>query len=120
MGRRIDQLAPGSVDEAANDGFLWAYAPPIAGEAKKLTTAQVKEIFSSWTYQYTGTGSEGDTLTITDLAGKEILMMYRENSVLFEVDSSPGTAEYTWDGTDIVFGSDIEADERIRILYKKL
>lgn len=88
------------------------------GQLFSGTIAQAKLIFGTHRIKYTATGAEGTTLLISVLAAKEIQAILREAGPVFEVVSSPGTAEYTWDGTNIVFGAPLNPGERFIILWK--
>jgi hypothetical protein len=119
-GRRIDQLTPGSVSEASNDAQLWPYAPPVAGEAKKITTAGLKTIFQPYVVKYIATGSEGSTLIVSAIANKYVLLVVREGVVTAPTESSPDSLEFTWDGTSLVLGAPANPGERFLILYKTI
>jgi hypothetical protein len=59
------------------------------------------------------------TLTIPEIKGKKILMIIRESSVIFPVSNLPGSTEYTFDGTDIGLGVQVNGTgERFLILYR--
>lgn len=119
MSRKINQLDPISAADAKNDSFVLAQAHPTTGLAKKITVAQAKEVFATKSITYTATGSEGTTLTIPALSGYQILAIMRESGPIFEVGASPGSAEFTWDDTDIELGAAVgSAGERFLILYR--
>lgn len=118
MSKKINQLDAASNAETQDDANLFALADPTTGLAKKATRAQVKQSIGVTKLQYKATGSEGTTLTIVALAGKDILAILRESGPLFVADSLPmETAEYTWDDTDIELGAATNPDERFIILY---
>lgn len=68
--------------------------------------------------EYIGLGTEGSSLVIPALAGKNILLITRESGALYKIASLPDTAEYTWDGTTITFGLPIALNARFLILYR--
>jgi hypothetical protein len=88
------------------------------GKLYSGTIAQLKLALATQKEKYTATGSEGRVITIGALAGKQILMVAREGSVIYEVDSSPDSLEFVWDSTSITTGVDINAGERFLIIYK--
>lgn len=119
MSKKINQLDAATDAEAKNDSWLLAQADPVDGIAKKITVAQAKEVYGVKSLKYTATGSEGSTLTIAALAGKQILAILRESGPLFEVGSAPISSEFTWDDVDIVLGAPVGgAGERFLILYR--
>lgn len=119
MSKKINQLDPTSDAEAKNDSYLLALADPINGLSKKMTVSQAKEAFGVKSKLYTATGSEGDTLTIPEVQGKQILAIFRESGPIWETGSSPDSSQYTWDDTDIVLGAPVNmAGERFNILYR--
>lgn len=121
MSKRIDQLSALTDSQVAEDSRLIAIGDPSTGQLYKCTQAQQKKAYSTQKVQYTATGSEGSTLTIAALAGKNIVAVFREGGLLFEADSSPDTVEYTWDDTDIVLGLAVNyAGERFLILYNNV
>lgn len=69
--------------------------------------------------QYQALPTEGTSLIIPALAGKKILIITRENNVIYKASNLPGTTEYTFDGTTIGLGSPIGQDgERFLILWR--
>lgn len=118
MGKTVNLLDPATNDTIANDNRLWSCADPVSGVSQKLTSQQVKQIFSTQRYRYTATGSEGTALTIGVLAGRYVLDIRRENDSLYDVVSAPASSEYIWDGTIITFGVALNAGERLLILYR--
>jgi hypothetical protein len=121
MSKRIDQLSALTDDQVAEDGRLLAVGDPSDGRLYKGTQAQLKKAYSTQTHKYIAVGDEGTTITIAALSGKNIVAILRESGPLFEVDSSPDSVEYTWDGTDIVLGTAISyAGERFLILFNNL
>jgi hypothetical protein len=84
-----------------------------------MTVAQAKEAFGVKKKIYVADGTEGDTLTIPEISGKEILMIGREMGLIYEVGSSPASNQFTWDDTDIVLGTEVSgAGEQFIILYR--
>jgi hypothetical protein len=119
MSKKTNQLDPTTDDEARNDSYLLPLADPVNGLSKKMTVAQAKEAFGVKKKIYIATGSEGDTLTIPELSGKEILIIGRGIGLIYEVGSSPASNEFTWDDTDIVLGTEVGgAGEQFIILYR--
>lgn len=120
MSKKINQL-DALTDNQANDSTkLFALADPTTGTAYKVTLSQARDIFATKKYKYVATGSEGTTITISELAGMEILLVVRESGPLFEVDSSPSSSEFTWDNADIVLGTATNTNERFLIHYRKV
>lgn len=68
--------------------------------------------------KYTATGTEGNTLTIPDLAGKKIVLMTRGNAFIYKTSSSPASNEFTWNDTDIGLGAVTNPGEPFLILYR--
>jgi len=71
---------------------------------------------------YKGLGTEGNTLTISDLMDKEILMIYKGDKLLVPSQSITSANDYTFNignGT-LTFGNDIEFEQVIQILFKKM
>ena len=119
MSKKTNQLDPTSDADAKNDSYLLPLADPINGLSKKMSIAQAKEAFGVKSKLYTASGSEGSTLTITEIQGKQILAILRESGPIFEVGSSPGSSEFTWDDNDIGLGAAVGgAGERFLILYR--
>lgn len=117
--KKIHQFAVPTDTQAKTHTYLWVMGDPVTGLLYKPTGAQVAKSFSTYKTKYSAVGNEGDTLTIAALANMEILMIAREGQVIYEVDSSPDTAEFIFDGTDITLGLDVQmAGERFLILYK--
>jgi len=59
------------------------------------------------------------SLTIDALKGKKIMLVVRENNVLYKASNQPGTTEYTWDGITIGLGTPVGPNgERFLILYR--
>lgn len=117
MGKKINQLTAAADSEAVDTVKLLAIADPVTGEARKITVAQARLALSPKAYKYTATGAEGTTITIAELANKNILAILRESGVIFEVDSAPDSAEFTFDGIDIVLGAPTNPSERFLILW---
>lgn len=116
--KKINELGGLTLTEANEDDRLLAWGHGTTGQLSKVTMAQAKELFKTVSLKYTATGSEGSTITIAGLSGKEILSIMRESGPIFEVASAPISSEYTWDGTDIVLGAAVGgAGERFLILY---
>jgi|SRR6185437_12572461 len=118
MGKTVNLLDAADNDTIANDNRLWSCCDPVSGVSLKLTSQQVKQIFGTQRYRYTATGTEGTSLTISDLSGRYVLAVYREGSINYDVVSSPDSVEYVWDGTTFTFGVALGAGERLLILYR--
>ena len=118
MSRKFDALDALTDAEAKNDSYLLAQADPVNGLAKKMTVAQAKEVYGVKREMYTATGSEGTTITIAALAGRQILLIMRESGPIYEVGSSPDSSSYTWDDADIVLGAATNAGERFSIFHR--
>jgi hypothetical protein len=116
--KKINQLDTLTDEQVNDDDKLIPLAWDSTGVAHKVSIAQLKELFRVKRHIYTASGSEGDTLTISALEDKNILAILRESAPIYEVESSPISSEYTWDGTDIVLGAVVGgAGERFLILY---
>jgi hypothetical protein len=118
MSKKINQLDAVTDAEAMNDSYVLAQADPINGVAKKMTVAQAKEVYGVKPTKYTCTGSEGTTLTIPALLGRQILVIGRGIGFIYEVGSSPESDEYTWDDTVIGLGAATNAGEKFIILHR--
>lgn len=119
MSRKINQLDAITSANAKNDSWVLAQANPTTGVANKITIAQAKEVFATKSLTYTATGTEGNTLAIPELSGRQILLIIRESGPLFEVGADPDSSQYTWDDTDIVLGAEVSmAGERFIILHR--
>lgn len=68
--------------------------------------------------KYVATGSEGSTLAIPEIIGKKILLITREFTPIYKVNSAPVQTEYIWDNTNITLGMSTVAGERFLILYR--
>lgn len=118
-GKKINQLDPLTDDQANDDARYLPLADPITGIAGKITIAQAKSVFGANKLTYTGGASETTTVTISALAGMEILFMVREGSPLYEIDPGPpGSTEFVWDLADITLFSALGLGERLLILYR--
>lgn len=121
MSKRVDQLTALSDSQVAEDGRLSPLGDPATGQLYKVTMAQLKKAMSTQKYLYTATGAEGTTITPSSIAGKNIIVIFREGSPLYEVDSSPDEVEFTWDGTDVTLGLAVNyAGERFLFLYNNI
>lgn len=67
---------------------------------------------------YVADGTEGKTVTIAALKGKKILLITRDNAILYPVSNNPDTTEFIFDGTDIGVSTDLIAGNRLLILYR--
>lgn len=121
MSKRVDQLTGLTDDQVAEDGRLVPIGDPSTGRLYKGTMTQLKKALSTQKHLYTATGSEGTTITIAALAAKNIIVIFREGSPLYETDSSPDEVEFVWDGTDVTLGSAVNyAGERFLFLYNNI
>jgi len=121
MGKTINGLDPVLDSTAANDFQLLPLCDPGTGVSGKMTIAQAKAVFATQKKTYIATGSEGSTLTISELSGKEILLIMRGPGPIYEVDlpASPASDEFTFDDTDIVLGAPVGgAGEKFLIHYR--
>jgi len=118
MSKKIDQLDAATDDEAKNDSYLLAQADPVNGVAKKMTVAQAKEVYGVKRTIYTCTGSEGTSITISELLGRQILVIGRGLGFIYEVGSSPASDEYTWDDVTIGLGTATSDGEKFIILHR--
>jgi hypothetical protein len=98
---------------------LFPLADPTNGVALKASIAQAKEIFGTKKIKYTANGTEGTTLTISQLLDKDILIILRGIGPIYEADDlTPDSDEYTWDQADIVLGAATNLNEKFIILYR--
>lgn|ERR1044072_569082 len=121
MSKKINQLDEATDEEALNDSYLLAIADATNGLAKKMTVSQAKEAYGAKRLKYVSTGSEGATLTLSQLLGKDILMITRGMGVIhLSEDITPESDEYYWDQTSITLGTEVNPDggEKFTILYR--
>lgn len=117
--KKAIEFAVPTDDQVASGTMLWVLSDPVTGKLYKPTNSQLKAVMQAFKTKYTSTGSEGSTLTIAALANKEIIAIYKEGQVLYEVDATPDEQEFVWDDTDITLGRAIDqARIRFLILYK--
>jgi hypothetical protein len=117
--KKIIEFAVPTDAQVADSTMLWVIGDPVTGLLYHVTGAQAKRAFGTYKKKYTTNGTEGDTLTISELANKEILLISREGQVMYEVDEDPDTVEFVFDGTSITLGLAVTAaGERFLILYK--
>jgi|GEM_PF-1807181 len=69
-------------------------------------------------YVYEGQGTEGTQLSVQSLAGKEILMLWKGDKLLKQVESNPGVNEFSLVGPLFTFGTDIEQEQVLQILFQ--
>lgn len=116
--KKINELPTLTDTQVNDDTLLMMVGNASTGQLFQVTIAQMKLLLTCEPYYYTATGSEGSTLTIAALQGKAIKLILRESGPIYEVESSPESAEFTWDGTDIDLGAPVGgAGERFLILY---
>lgn len=120
MGKKINQLTAVTDATAANNNQVFPLADPGTGIAGKISIGQMKKVAGTFKKRYNATGSEGTTLTISELSGMEVLSIMRGAGPLYPVDlpATPQSDEYTFDGTDIRLGVATSANEPFLILYK--
>jgi hypothetical protein len=119
MSKKINQLTAATDEEALNDSYLFAIADPTDGIALKMTVEQAKEVFGTKKLKYVASGEEGLTITIAQLAGKDILSILRSSGPLYEGEGvSPDYDEYKWDSVTIFFGVATNPGEKFLILYR--
>ena len=118
--RKVNALDPVTDAIAANNTQLIPLADPGTGVSGKMTVAQAKAVFASHKKRYIATGSEGTILTISELAGKEILSVMRGPGPLYPVDlpATPESDEYTFNGTDVGMSIATSAGESFLFIYK--
>jgi hypothetical protein len=116
-------------DEGENDLYAGCYVDIAIGFPFTQNTCQIPmdTIAGSPTdtdmkvydLTYNAVAAEGATLTITALAGKKILLITRENNIIYKASNAPSSSEFTWDGTAIGLGTAVGDDgERFLILYR--
>lgn len=121
MSKKINQLTAATDAEAINDSYLFPLADPVNGVALKTSVAQAKEIFKVKKLKYVCNGLEGTTLTLSQLAGKDIMLIIRGMSPIYEsTDGTPETDEYEWDTVNITLGAATNQLEKFIILYNNL
>lgn len=118
MGKTINQLTAVSDITATNNNHLLPLCDPGTGVSGKMTVGQAKTVFATQKIKYVATGAEGVTLTIPEVADKEILSVAREGFLMYEVVSAPDSVEFIFDGTDITLGLATNPNERFLIQYK--
>lgn len=112
----FDALSDGQV---ADDTRLMGSGVASTGKMGKGTVAQYKKAFSTFSTVYVATGSEGSTLTISALANRDIVAIFRGPGPIYPIVSSPASDEYTWDNTNIGLGVAVGgAGEKFLILHK--
>lgn len=110
---------PALSDAQAEDSTrLIASGVTGTGKLFRMTVGQQKKVYSPQTVYYTADGSEGSTLTISALAGRQILGIWKEGLMLYPVASAPDSVSYTFDSTNIGLGLATNPGERYGILYK--
>lgn len=117
MGKIIPLLDPAGT-LINNNSALLPLADPSTGKSFKMTMAQLKSVLSAiLRVKYVATGSEGTILTISALAGKNILLVVREGSIMYDTVALPDSTEYIWDSTNFTLGQALRLGERLIILY---
>jgi hypothetical protein len=71
---------------------------------------------------YTGTGTEGQNLTLSSIINRQILMLFKGDKLLLPTVGTPGVNDYKFTvGTGgLEFGNDIEFEQIIQILWKNI
>jgi len=118
MSKRTDQLTALTDTQVNDDTKIWPVAVALTGLMSKATTSQLKKVFGTFKKKYIATGSEGSVLVIAEIAAKEILAIYREGGILYEVTATPDSVEFVFDNTNVTLGNPTSAGERFLILYK--
>lgn len=113
----IPQLTDAQVDDSTR---VLPIANVTSGIANFGSIGQIKKVTSTQRIKYVATGAEGTTLSISALAGRYILGIWREGACLYDVLSAPDSAEYIWDSTNITLGLATNAGERFLILWKNI
>lgn len=114
-----------------NDGDMFAgcfidvslrimYQQNICQVPTEIINYQPTDVDMKFLYdvKYIATGTEGVTLTITEIVGKKILLVTRATAVIYKTSSTPGPSEYTWDNNIVTLGTVANAGERFLILYR--
>jgi hypothetical protein len=119
MSKRIDQLSTLTNNDVLQDSRLLAIGDSATGQLYKATMAQMKFSLSPQRYQYTtAPGDAGLTaIDLIALDGVNLLAIFREGALLYEVVATPASAEYTWDGAIITFGTAMAEGERFLFIY---
>lgn len=119
MGKTIPQLTIATDITANSNSSVF----PIHGTgtiANKMTIAQAKAIFGTNKLTYVGAGGE-TVITISALAGKYIVSIFREAAPLYDIDSgTPDSTQYLWSGTAITVSPVMTPGERLLIQYRNL
>lgn len=75
---------------------------------------------NTYDYTYMASGNEGFVLSVPLLVGESILLIVRENSVLYEASLVPASNEYSFLNGIITFGTTLNNGEKILILYNEI
>lgn len=120
MSKKINQLQAATDAEAKNDSRMWAQADPVTGLSKYVTGSQAKSAYHTQKLKYKGLGTEGKTLSLSQLAGMNILMIGRSMGFIYEKEDigDPDSDEFKFDGINITLGADINLNEKFIILYR--
>lgn len=117
----LTPLTDAQVNDSTRELPLADSGSGIAGSA---TIAQIKLVAGTQKVKYVTAGTEATTLTIADVAGKSIIAVYREGSVLYEVTTPtvPDSQEFTFDTTNITLGLTVNpaGGERFLILFRNI
>lgn len=118
MSKRVDQLSALTDNDVMNDGRLMPLGDPATGQLYKATMAQLKKAVTVQKYYVQiAAGDDHTTFAPITLNDTTILATIREGSLVYQVDSSPDSEEYTWDGTTLTFGRSLTVGERLLFLY---
>lgn len=118
--KKVNQLEALTDEQVDDDSRLWGVGLSSTGKLSKATTQQLKKTFHTKKRLFVAVGDEGTTITLSELAGRDVLIIAREGQVLYEVEEDPGNEEYIWDLTDITLGLETSAGERFLIIYKNV
>lgn len=84
---------------------------------KVLNLAGVTILGDDYNYTYTGLGTEGTSLFVSALVGKTPILVYKGTMPLAKVVGTPGVNEYSFTAGTFTFGTEIEENQVIQIIY---
>lgn len=119
LGKKVNELVPYDDAAVAVGDLLVPMADPITGICGYGTIAQLAGGISGaiTTVKYVADGTEGTTLSIPVLSGKQILMASREAAIMYETDAAPDSTEYIWNLSTVELGSATNPGERFKFVY---
>lgn len=68
--------------------------------------------------KYVAAGTEGSTIVVANVDLGKVLLITRENAILYQVSNNPDEAEYSVSGNSITLGTPLTKGERFLILYR--